>query len=135
MFNKLCSKSKGGNQMKKFISIFAFAFLVLYGAIGSSAVKLDYSIDVGQNFNWSRYDDLNNDENNAVATAGDIGGGVTNGTGESTFGNRSGDDRFWFETLLGFNGSASVKGFAGSNASLNFRVVSQFDWMGAQTNA
>lgn len=118
--------------MKRLISLFTVAASVFWGTLGMSEVKIEYGIDVAQNFSVLRAFDLNDDGNNPISTRGDIGS-LTEFTNNA--GNGSGETVKWFDTLLAFNGSGSVKGWAGNDVSLNLRVVSQFDWMGTQTSS
>ena len=110
--------------MRKSLSLFAILFFVLWASTGYSEIKVDWGLDFGQSLNLIRGFDLNDDNNNPVATRGDI-------TGRRGVGSSERVD--WFNTLLALNGDASVKGYGGGNAGLHFRIASHFDWLGAQT--
>lgn len=118
--------------MKKLLSIVLGALFIIWGGLSFAEAKLDYSIDVEQNFSYMGNFDLNDDGNNPIATRGDAGAAApfTAATGES-----SGDSVRWFDTLLAFNGNASVQGWGGNDVIFHLRLVSQFDWLGAQTSS
>ena len=116
---------EGGNVMKKTVLLFVVLFSFAWGINGYSEAKLNYGLDVGQNFYWTKGLDLHDDGNNPVATRGDT---------TDTRGIGSGESNQWFETLLALNADASVKGLGGGDVGLHLRVASQFDWLGAQTS-
>ena len=110
--------------MRKSLSLFAVLLFGLWVSTGYSEIKVDWGLDFGQSLNLIRGFDLNDDNNNPVATRGDT-------TGRRGVGSSERVD--WFNTLLALNGDASVKGYGGGNAGLHFRIASHFDWLGAQT--
>ncbi len=109
--------------MKKTGIIFAVSIIVLWGMVADAAFK--WSADLNQMYAYRIYNDLNNDNNNAVGTRGDIGGNINQKLGQN-----SGDDEHIFNTLLGVNASWEMV----KDTAFTFRVVSQFDWLGTNTS-
>jgi len=115
---------KGRNKemkkdMKKFIFLFAAFMLVMWGVKAQAAFK--WNADASQTFTARAHYDLSNDHNNPTATRGDILASVGQGSGEW---------EHFFSTLLGINGTWELV----KDTSFNFRVASQFDWLGANTS-
>jgi len=95
----------------------------LGGAVGNAAIKLDWGLDLSQSYHYQEGYDLNEDNNNPIATRGDVA---------DTRGVRSSERAKWFHTLMAFNGTGGVKGLGGGDVTLNFRLAAQFDWFGTQ---
>ncbi len=96
---------------------------VLWSMNSDAAFK--WNADLSQMYSWRAYLDLNDDNNNAVGTRNDTGDSIS-----STLGQNSGDDEHIFNTLLGINGTWELV----KDMAFNFRLVSQFDWLGTNTS-
>lgn len=126
-------KGNKGEIMKRLTLFFAAVLMVLWGVQSRAAVKWDLGVEVKQDFNIQRGFDLNDDRNNPIATRGSYGSGANAGGAADIFGLGSGEKAHWLETLVALNGSATIAGLGGNDVIFFARLVSQFDWLGAQT--